>query len=56
MKKNTLELIVDSLRFERHEIIIPEEVRLRAAAAFEKMFLMTDPVITQPHAKELAAI
>lgn len=38
MKRNTLELIEESLQFERHEVVIPNEVRLGAARAFDRMF------------------
>lgn len=42
MKKNTLELIEESLIYERHEIIIPSEIRVRALRAFDRMFEITD--------------
>lgn len=42
MKKNTLELIEESLRFERHEVVVPPEIRVRAAKAFERMFDITE--------------
>lgn len=45
MKKNTLELIEESLFYERHEIIIPNEVRIKAAKAFERMFAITETAV-----------
>lgn len=42
MKKNTLELIRDALLFQKNEIVIPDEIRIRALAAFNKMFDITD--------------
>lgn len=41
MKKNTLELIEESLKFERHEVKIPDDVKVKALAAFNKMFEIT---------------
>ena len=41
MKRNTLELIEESLRFERHEVVIPADVRFRASLAFDRMFTIT---------------
>lgn len=38
MKKNTLEKIYESLRNETHEVVVPEETRLRAYDAFSRMF------------------
>lgn len=38
MKKNTLEKIEEALLTEQHEIVIPENIRYRAARAFERMF------------------
>lgn len=45
MKKNTIELIEKALATEQHEIIIPEDIRHRAAAAFERMFAITTPPV-----------
>jgi quinolinate synthase len=41
MKKNTLEGIEQALLTEQPEVIIPEETRKRAYAAFERMFTIT---------------
>lgn len=41
MKKNTLELIEQALITEQPEVVIPEETRKRAYAAFERMFAIT---------------
>lgn len=41
MKKNTLEGIEQALRTEQPEVLIPEETRRRAYAAFERMFAIT---------------
>ncbi len=41
MKRNTLELIEESLQYERHEVVISEEVRFRASRAFDLMFAIT---------------
>lgn len=37
MKKNTLELIEESLRFQRHKVAVPAGIKKKAAKAFEKM-------------------
>lgn len=42
MKKNTLELIRDSLIIEQSEVRVPEPILSRAALAFERMFAATD--------------
>lgn len=42
MKKNTLELIEESLIYERHEVVVPEITRQRAAQAFERMFAIME--------------
>lgn len=41
MKKNTLENILEALQEDKFKVEIPEEVRIRAYAAFEKMFALT---------------
>ena len=41
MKKNTLELVRDSLLYEQHEIIIPEEIHEKAEKAILRMFELT---------------
>ncbi len=38
MKKNTLENIIQALETEQSEVIIPEDVKVRARAAFDRMF------------------
>lgn len=45
MKKNTLELIEESLIHERHEIVIEPEIQMRALHAFERMFEITDHIV-----------
>lgn len=47
MKKNTLELIEESLQFERHEITVPEATAGRARLAFERMFAVTDASLSK---------
>ncbi len=41
MKKNTLELVRDSLLYEQHEIIIPKEINEKAEKAILRMFELT---------------
>lgn len=41
MKKNTLELVRDSLLYEQHEIIIPKEIHENAEKAILRMFELT---------------
>jgi len=41
MKKNTLELVRDSLLYEQHEIIIPKEIHEKAEKAILRMFELT---------------
>ena len=41
MKKNTLELVRDSLLYEQHEIIIPKEIHEKAERAILRMFELT---------------
>lgn len=55
MKKNTLENIEQALLTEQHEIVIPEDIRVRALEAFSRMFEITDSV-KAPSPKILAAV
>lgn len=47
MKKNTLEKIEESLLTGSHEVQVPEPVRQKAYAAFEKMFALREPSISR---------
>lgn len=46
MKKNTLELIEESLIKEQYEVKVPKHVAVGARRAFEKMFKMTESLTT----------
>lgn len=46
MKKNTLELIEESLIKERYEVKVPKRVAVGARRAFERMFKMTESLTT----------
>lgn len=46
MKKNTLELIRDALLYEKNEVKIPADIQVRALAAFNRMFEITDAPVT----------
>jgi quinolinate synthase len=41
MKKNSLELVRDSLLLKQHKIVVPEKVRQRARMALEKMLMLS---------------
>lgn len=55
MKKNTLELIEESLIYGRHEIVIPGDVRARALAAFNRMFAITDGALSKAYEYQIFA-
>jgi quinolinate synthase len=42
MKKNTLERVRDSLLYETEEVIVPDDIQIKALAAFELMFALTN--------------
>ncbi|MBI4994205.1 quinolinate synthase NadA [Candidatus Peregrinibacteria bacterium] len=46
MKKNTLELIEESLIREQYEVKVPEKIARKARKAFERMFEMTEALTT----------
>lgn len=46
MKKNTLELIEESLIKEQYEVKVPKNIAVKARRAFEKMFKMTELLTT----------
>jgi len=37
MKKNNLQLVLEALEKERHKVTVPEDVRIRAKEALDKM-------------------
>lgn len=43
MKKNTLEKIHESLLHEIHEVVVPDEIKIKAKRAFERMFQIKNP-------------
>lgn len=53
MKKNTLEKIYESLLGEVHEVRIPEDIRLRAYQAFDRMFQVSSIGAPAPKPKAL---
>jgi quinolinate synthase len=43
MKRITLEKVLDSLREMKHEVIVPEETRLRALRSLDRMLAVGRP-------------
>jgi quinolinate synthase len=48
MKKNTLEKIHESLLEEVHEVVVPEGVRVEAGRAFDRMFAVSESLVSAP--------